>query len=205
MLHHFDCTSISDRLNSWNSVIDTIAGLHKIDPTSVGLQNYGKASGFYSRQLRTFNKLSPLQGAAKSEETGEEVGPIPHWEALTSWFNSNIPKDRTSIVHGDYKMDNCVFHETEPRVIGILDWELSTIGHPLSDLANLFQPYGLPSGSRSGLSGFMGRDDLDGISSLEEAQQRYAKIAGWNPAADWTFAEAFAHLRVSLSYLLTKS
>lgn len=182
---------------SWFSAIDTLALLHKISPTAVDLENYGKATGFYTRQLKTFAKLSPLQGAAVSSESGEEVGPIPHWQALTTWFNHNVPQDRTSIVHGDYKIDNCVFHETEPRVIGILDWELSTIGHPLSDIANLFQPHGLPAGNDSGLSGFLGRDDLDGIPSLEAAQNRYASTAGWDPSVDWTFAQAFAHLRAS--------
>lgn len=161
------------------------------------LSNYGKASGFYSRQLKTFGKLSPLQGATKSSDNGEAVGPIPHWDSLTTWFDANVPQDRTSIVHGDYKMDNCVFHESEPRVIGILDWELSTIGHPLSDLANLLQPYSLPSGGDSSLTGFVGRDDIDGIPSLQAAQARYAATAGWNPTVGWTFGQAFAHLRVS--------
>jgi len=167
-----------------------------VQPTSVGLGNYGKTSGFYERQLRTFDKLSPAQAAVKDTESGEAVGMIPHWRELTAWFKQNIPLDRVAIIHGDYKMDNCVFHETEPRVIGILDWELSTIGHPLSDLANLLQPHGLPGAGSSSLTGFVGREDLQGIPSLQEAHAQYLKSSGWNPADDWSFAEAFAHLRV---------
>ena len=153
--------------------------------------------GFYERQLKTFDKLSPIQAAAVDSDTQLAVGPIPHWQEMTSWFKTHLPADRISIVHGDYKIDNCVFHPIEDKVIGILDWELSTIGHPLSDLANLLQPFGLPSGEAgSSLKGFAGRDDLDGVPTLADAQNHYASTGGWSPAADWTFAEAFAHLRV---------
>lgn len=178
-----------------------MAKLHRIEPSDVSLTTYGRARGFYERQLKTFDKLSPVQAAVKDNESGISVGPIPHWEQLTAWFKLHLPTDRTSIVHGDFKMDNCVFHDTEPRVIGILDWELSTIGHPLSDLANLLQPYGLPSGGESSLTGFAGREDLNGIPSLLAAQERYATTAGWSPSQDWTFAEAFAHLRVRFHVL----
>lgn len=141
--------------------------------------------------------MSPLQADTIDEDTKQAVGPIPHWNDLTTWFAAHLPVDRTTIVHGDFKIDNCVFHATEPRLIGILDWELSTIGHPLSDLANLLQPHGLPSGGDSGLTGFIGRGDLAGVPNLAEAQDRYMRTAKWDPACDWTFAEAFAHLRVS--------
>lgn len=188
-------------MTSWFSAIDTLAKLHAIDYRSVGLQTYGRASGFYGRQLKTFTNLSPIQAGTIDEDTKQAVGPIPYWDNLTQWFTSHLPIDRTTIVHGDYKIDNCVFHATEPRLIGILDWELSTIGHPLSDLANLLQPHGLPSGGDSGLTGFLGRDDLDGVPTLVEAQERYMQIACWNPAHDWTFAEAFAHLRVGYRFI----
>lgn len=182
---------------SWFSDIDTLAKLHRISPKDVGLSNYGKATGFYARQLKTFDRLSPLQGDTIDADTGNTVGAIPHWPDLTAWFKANMPADRTSIVHGDFKLDNCVFHTSEPRVVGILDWELSTIGHPLSDLANLLQPYGLPSGNESSLAGFAGHEAPVGVPSLSEAQARYAVLAKWDPAVNWTFAEAFAHLRVS--------
>lgn len=188
--------------NSWNSAIDNLAKFHLVSPEQVKLSDYGRASAFYSRQLKTFERLSPAQAAVQDTETSELVGSIPHWNETTSWFQKHLPQDRTSLVHGDYKIDNCVFHPTEPYIIGILDWELSTIGHPLSDLANLLQPYSLPTGGESSLQGFSGRDDIEGIPTLSEAQLRYAKTAKWNPANDWVFAEAFSHLRVNLHLLI---
>ncbi|CCG85026.1 protein of unknown function [Taphrina deformans PYCC 5710] len=190
--------SPSERNACWFSAIDTLAKMHQVNIDSVSLADYGRASAFYERQLKTFAKLSPIQAEVTNGENGSVVGPIPHWHELTAWFRMNLPQDRTSIVHGDFKMDNCVFHETEPRVVGILDWELSTIGHPLSDLANLLQPYGLPSGGESSLTGFAGRNDLQGVPTLSEAHARYSAIAKWSSATDWTFAEAFAHLRLAV-------
>ncbi|ORY74586.1 phosphotransferase enzyme family protein [Protomyces lactucae-debilis] len=183
---------------AWNSVLQTLAKLHKIDPKQVGLEKYGRPTGFYKRQLATIEKVTQAQSAAKDLDTGEIVGQMPHWQDLQTWFAGHMPPDRTSIVHGDYKIDNCVFHATEPRVIGILDWELSTIGHPLSDLANLLQPHSLPSGNGDGsLSGFMGKEDLGGVPTIQEAHAEYAATAGWNPADDFLFASAFAHLRLA--------
>ncbi|CCG83047.1 Phosphotransferase enzyme family domain protein [Taphrina deformans PYCC 5710] len=190
--------SPAEKKACWFSAIDTLAKMHQVDIGSVNLTNYGRASGFYQRQLKTFDKLSPIQAKITDSISGSVVGPIPHWDALTAWFKSHLPEDRTSIVHGDFKMDNCVFHEIEPRVIGVLDWELSTIGHPLSDLANLLQPHGLPSGGESSLTGFAGRDDLQGVPTLSEAHTRYSAVTQWNPATNWTFAEAFAHLRLAV-------
>jgi aminoglycoside phosphotransferase (APT) family kinase protein len=89
----------------------------------VGLENYGKPSGFYNRQIATFNTISKSQAAAKDKETGVPVGKIPHQDDMVAFFSDAKlqPKDRSSFVHGDYKIDNVVFHKTEPRVIGILE------------------------------------------------------------------------------------
>lgn len=190
--------SPAEKRACWFSAIDTLAKMHSVDIKAAHLENYGKANGFYQRQLKTFDRLSPIQAEVRDSESGNVVGPIPHWIELTAWFKQHLPKDRTSIVHGDFKIDNCVFHKSEPRVVGILDWELSTIGHPLSDLANLLQPHGLPSGGESSLTGFAGRDDLQGVPTLSDAHARYSDIANWDPATNWTFAEAFAHLRLAV-------
>jgi aminoglycoside phosphotransferase (APT) family kinase protein len=87
------------------------------------MSSYGKSSGFYNRQLKTFNAIQDAQMKAKDKDTGEPVGKIPHFDEMVSFFSNpkTQPKDRSTFVHGDYKIDNVVFHKTEPRVIGILE------------------------------------------------------------------------------------
>ncbi|SPO31870.1 related to Phosphotransferase enzyme family domain protein [Ustilago trichophora] len=136
--------SKAERAACWFSAIDTLAALHRINPASIGLGDYGKTSGFYTRQMKSLGKVSSIQAKVQDKDTSQPVGPLPGIERFLTWFSSNMPSDENTIVHGDYKIDNLIFHPTEPRVIGILDWELSTLGHPLSDLANLLQPYSIP-------------------------------------------------------------
>lgn len=110
---------------------------------ALSLSSFGKASGFYRRQLATWKAICDAQAQAQDVDTHRPVGPIhPNFDALIAFFADPHlqPKDRASIVHGDFKIDNLMFHPTEPRVIGILDWEMSTIGHPLSDVVNLLTP-----------------------------------------------------------------
>lgn len=131
-----------ERRALWHSAITTLAKLHAVDYTapSLSLTSYGKPTDFYSRQLATWRQICDAQSAAKDVDTKQPVGPIhPSFSALTAFFadRSLQPHDRASIVHGDFKIDNLMFHPTEPRVIGVLDWEMSTIGHPLSDIVNL--------------------------------------------------------------------
>ncbi len=134
-----------ERRKCWLSAIDTLAALHRIKPDAIGLGDYGKNSGFYTRQMKSLGKVSSIQAKVEEkDQPGKTVGPLPGGEKFLAWFSENMPKDENTIVHGDYKIDNLIYHPTEPRVIGILDWELSTLGHPLSDLANLLQPYSIP-------------------------------------------------------------
>ncbi|KAF9408453.1 hypothetical protein BGZ76_005868, partial [Entomortierella beljakovae] len=149
-----------ERRLCWASAIETLAKLHKVDHVAIGLENYGKPTGFYRRQITSLSKVAAAQAAAKDPE-GQTIGPIPGIEELTAWFMKNEVKDSTSIVHGDYKIDNLVFHPTEPRVIGILDWELSTIGHPFSDLSNLLNPFYTPASDGGTMSGFRGVANKD--------------------------------------------
>jgi aminoglycoside phosphotransferase (APT) family kinase protein len=85
------------------------------------MSSYGRPSGFYNRQLKTFGAIQDAQSKAKDKETGEPVGKIPHYDEMVEFFQNTQPADRSSFVHGDYKIDNVVFHKTEPRVIGILE------------------------------------------------------------------------------------
>lgn len=100
-----------------------MAKLHRINPKDVNLESFGKSAGFYDRQIRTFSTITVAQAATKDVETGEAVGPIPHIEEMLKFFENKKyqPKDRATPIHGDYKIDNLVFHKTEPRVIGILE------------------------------------------------------------------------------------
>ncbi|KAK3394029.1 kinase-like domain-containing protein [Podospora didyma] len=132
-----------ERRAIWADAIRVLAKLHRVDPQKVGLENFGKTSGFYNRQVATWRTICDAQASVQDVETHEPVGPLPHFGELMDFFadESQQPVDRGTLIHGDFKIDNLIFHKTEPRVIGILDWEMSTIGHPLSDLSNLLTPY----------------------------------------------------------------
>lgn len=88
------------------------------------MQSYGKAGGFYNRQIKLFKSLAEAQSQAKDVDTQEEVGQLPYFEEMSTFFSQakTQPKDRATFIHGDYKIDNVVFHKTEPRVIGILEY-----------------------------------------------------------------------------------
>lgn len=129
-------------------------------------------------------------------DTKEPVGRIPHLDDLLEFFSNKTlqPTDRATLVHGDYKIDNMVFHKTEPRVIGILDWEMSTIGHPLSDVVNLAYPfYTVGTGPLSNPS-FL-PDATPGLPRPETVLGWYAEVAGWDPRPEMDWAVAFGVFR----------
>jgi len=107
----------------WHDAVRTLAKLHRIAPSSVGLASFGKPSGFYNRQIKTFSSISSSQAKAVDVETKRPVGKIPHYEDTVDFLRDpkTQPHDRGTLIHGDYKIDNLVYHKTEPRVIGILE------------------------------------------------------------------------------------
>lgn len=158
----FPDVSEHDRTEMWKEAVRTLGKLHRVRPKDVGLEKFGKPSGFYNRQIKTFSQLAESQASAKDADSGEPVGQLPHFDEFIKFFSEEKyqPTDRGVLYHGDYKIDNLVYHKTEPRVIGILDWEMSepcpdsviitnaanihflgTVGHPLADLCNLIQPW----------------------------------------------------------------
>ena len=112
-----------DRVAMWRDAVQTLARFHAVDYKKVGLEKFGKLSGFYARQINTWSTICDSQSKAKDVETGEVVGQLPHFDETVRFFKNERlqPKDRATLVHGDYKIDNLVFHKTEPRVIGILE------------------------------------------------------------------------------------
>lgn len=115
-----------ERRAIYESMIDALAKLHSVDFEAVGLSDYGRVGGYITRQVR---RWSQQYEATKTEE-------IPEMDKLTTWLNDNMPDDSlTTIVHGDFRLENLIYHPTEPRVLAVVDWELGTLGNPLSDLA----------------------------------------------------------------------
>ncbi|KAL2799477.1 kinase-like domain-containing protein [Aspergillus keveii] len=192
-----------ERREMWRSAVETLVKLHTLNYESLGLSTLGKPSGFYTRQIKTFTSISRTQSLATDVETKLAIGPLPHLEEMTTFFSQNQPADRTSIVHGDYKIDNIVFHKTEPRVIGVLDWEMATLGHPLSDVVSLVSPF-LPhtwgvQGTSSSLSPPLpsGSDLAEsGLPTLEECIGWYTAGGGYaDVRKDLTWGRAFAGFR----------
>ncbi len=196
------------RKEMWHDAVRTLAKLHRIAPVSIGLETFGKPAGFYNRQLRTFAGLSASQAAALDADSKEPVGRIPRLDALLAFFGNEggQPRDRGVPIHGDYKIDNLVWHPTEPRVIGILDWEMATIGHPLSDLCNLLAPWTItrfsPECARMHSSAAFrpGNTDFPGLPSQEQCVEWYAEVAGWDPIEEMAWGKAFAAFRDSVIF-----
>jgi len=159
-----------------------IAALHGVDYAAVGLADYGKTGGYIERQVARWTK----QYRASETET------IDAMDRLITWLPANIPPgEQTSIVHGDYRLDNLMFHPTEPRIVAVLDWELSTLGHPLADFAYHCMNWQIPAGMFRGLGGL----DLAtlGIPSQEEYVALYCRNTG-RAAIDpdhWSFYVAY--------------
>ncbi|KAK3118001.1 hypothetical protein LTR53_000037 [Teratosphaeriaceae sp. CCFEE 6253] len=209
----FPGVSAADRREMWRDAIRTLGKLHRIDPATVGLETFGRPSGFYNRQLRTFGRLAESQAAATDADSGEAVGQLPHFPDFLAFFARDQPADRGALVHGDYKIDNLVFHPTLPRVIGILDWEMSTIGHPLADLTNLLQPWTISTLTPTWPRIHAGRAFLPpshpetqnstypGLPTREEAVQWYEETAGYAiPARELAWATSFALFRDAIIF-----
>lgn len=120
---YFPGVTAAERKEMWHEAVRTLAKLHRLDPKAIGLESYGKPSGFYDRQINTFKGLADAQSKTKDVETGKEVGQVPRMAEIVEFFSDkkSQPRDRGVPIHGDYKIDNLVYHKSEPRVIGILE------------------------------------------------------------------------------------
>ena len=163
-----------------------LAALHNVDPAGVGLAGFGRPGNYFERQIGRWTKQ---YRAAQTEE-------VESMEALIRWLPDNVPDDdSSSIVHGDYRIDNAVFHPTEPRMIAMLDWELSTIGHPLADLGYNCIGYHMNSPT---LGGLVGVDHAaTGIPSEQEYIEAYCRRTGRAGIERWEFYVAFSIFRLA--------
>ncbi|KAJ4188265.1 hypothetical protein NW767_011926 [Fusarium falciforme] len=199
--------SPADRRKAWFSAIETLAWLHSLDPDTIGLDGYGKKSGFYARQCNTWSRIEAQQAAIKDATTGKPLGRAHEkYDDIINYVGKHLPNDRYCIVHGDFKFDNLILHPTEPRVIAILDWELSTIGHPLVDLAFSTSPFfdhatkiGKPSSSSESPYKPENRK-VYGLPEPQELLDRYTEIVGYDlrrdgGGKDWEIATIFHNIR----------
>lgn len=178
----------AERAAFYDSMNATLAALHNVDVDAVGLSDYGKPGNYFERQLGRWTK----------QYRASETGTIQDMETLLRWLPANMPPDDgcVSLVHGDYRLDNVMFHATEPRIIAVLDWELSTLGHPLADLANQCMAWQLPRDSAMmGLAG-IDREPL-GIPSDEEYVARYCERTGRGGIDNWNFYIVFSLFRLA--------
>jgi aminoglycoside phosphotransferase (APT) family kinase protein len=133
-----------------------IAALHRLDFSALGLEDYGRSGGYLARQIARWTK----------QYRASETEKIEAMEQLIAWLPENIPAgDETAIVHGDYRLDNLIFHQSEPRIVAVLDWELSTLGHPLADFAYHCMSWRVAGGPFRGMLGL----DLPALGIPSEA------------------------------------
>jgi aminoglycoside phosphotransferase (APT) family kinase protein len=177
-----------DRLLAHQSAIDTLAALHSVDVNTIGLGDYGRPEGYVARQVTRWSKQYL---ASKTDE-------LPAMDKLMAWLPANIPAaDETAIAHGDYRFGNLMLAPDKPEVIGILDWELSTLGHPLADLAYFCLPYYLPS-DMEGMRGLQGEDlEALGIPDEQSTIARYCTQTGRDGIEDWHVFLAFSLFRLA--------
>ena len=171
-----------------------IAALHKADYAERGLAGFGKPGNYFERQIGRWSK----------QYVASITQPIPEMDQLMAWLPAHIPAGardvrRTGIVHGDYRLDNLIFHPTQPRVLAVLDWELSTLGHPLADFSYHCMAWHIPPGSFRGIGGL----DVASLGIPTEAEyiRRYCARTGFTTpdelAPDWSFYLAYNLFRIA--------
>lgn len=175
-----------ERRALYEALIDTIAALHAVDVSAAGLSDYGKPANYFARQIERWSK----------QYKAAETAPIAAMDALIARLPAAIPAgEETTIVHGDLRFDNVVMHPTEARTLAVLDWELSTLGHPLADFTYFLMAWRFPPNVRGGLFGL----DLEtlGVPTLEEAVARYCAKTGRSAIDSLDFCLSYNMFRLA--------
>ena len=178
----------ADRAAIYDAMNATLAALHDVDIEAIGLSDFGKPGSYCERQFTRWT----------SQYRASETGRVEAMERLIDWLETNQPPDDgiVGLVHGDYRLDNMMFAKDAARVIAVLDWELSTLGHPYADLAYQCMQWRLPHSS-----GFRGLGGLDraalGIPSEGDYVAAYCRRRGIDGIGNWTFYLAFSFFRLA--------
>lgn len=189
---HASLSEIDDnaqRTKMYDAMNKALVALHSVDIEAVGLSSYGKMGNYFARQLERW----------LAQYKASELQVIPAMDKLGQWLEAHLPEDdgRVCLVHGDYRLDNIMFAKDKPEIIAILDWELSTLGHPFADLAyqcmGLRMPQGL--GSIDGLKG-IDRNSL-GIPTEAEYVAKYCQRMNIDSIDNWSFYLCFSFFRLA--------
>jgi aminoglycoside phosphotransferase (APT) family kinase protein len=175
-----------ERAAIYDEMNRVIAALHSIDVAAAGLSDYGKAGNYFARQIGRWSK----------QYQASETESIEAMNRLIEWLPQHIPADEdAAVVHGDYRLDNLIFHPQEPRIIAIIDWELSTIGHPLADFSYHCMSWRIPPGGFRGIAGL----DHAALGIPTEAQYiaRYCERTGRTGIEHWDFYLAYNLFRIA--------
>jgi aminoglycoside phosphotransferase (APT) family kinase protein len=178
----------AERAAIYDEMNRVIAALHRVDPQAVGLGDFGKSGDYFARQIGRWSK----------QYRASETRHIESMENLIAWLPLNIPAgDETKLVHGDFRLDNMIFHATEPRVVAVLDWELSTLGHPLADFAYHMLAWRLRPDEFRGIGG-LNLAEL-GIPDERNYVAAYCKRTGRQSIEprDWEFYLAYNMFRLA--------
>lgn len=177
----------SDRPAYFDAMNGTIAALHRVDHEAVGLGDFGRAGNYFERQINRWSK---------QYLEDERAGRDSNMDRLVQWLPANVPPgDETTIVHGDFRIDNMIFHPSEPRVIAVLDWELSTLGHPLADFSYNAMMYHMPPHIVAGLAGVdIGARNLP---TEDEYLAAYCARTGRASIPNYGFYTAFNFFRLA--------
>jgi aminoglycoside phosphotransferase (APT) family kinase protein len=173
-----------ERPSYFDAMNAAIAQLHGIDPEAAGLGDYGKPGNYFARQIARWSQ---------QYESDVEAGRVPAMDRLVAWLPDNIPADepQARIIHGDFRCDNMVFHPDRPEVLAVLDWELSTLGHPLADFSYHLMMYRMPDA--------LGQADLEALNipSEDEYVAAYCRRTGRDGLPDLDFYTAFNLFRLA--------
>ncbi len=178
--------SATERGAIYDEMNRVIATLHRVDYAAIGLADFGKPGNYFARQIGRWSR----------QYLASETEPIPEMNRLIDWLPLHIPPgDETTIVHGDYRLDNLIFAHDAPRVIAVLDWELSTLGHPLADFSYHCMGYHIPPEQFRGIAGL----DLAalGIPDETEYRARYCRRTGRSRIEHWDFYLAYNCFRLA--------
>lgn len=177
----------SERTAIYDNMNQVLATLHSVDPEPAGLGDFGRPGNYFGRQIR---RWSEQYLASKTDELGD-------MDRLMAWLNANLPEDdgQVSVVHGDFRLDNMIFDGHGGHVLALIDWELSTLGHPMADLAYQCMQWRLPHDSGFRGLGGLDRDQL-GIPQEADYVARYTERSGIK-AENWSFCLAFSFFRLA--------